>query len=504
MAVSSRSRMSCWRARWASKPRASARRAAVAAANWLQTMRRGARFVAPAGATAAPAASTRARRWAGGSVTVANGIRSSVARRRRTSSPSAGSAATRRSNDAASSGESSPSTYSTAMSLGGVMSSLHQIRERLTQAEEAAATPALDGPEGRVEGRRDLRLREALVVDHLEGAALVRGQPGQGVAHAQGGLARRDPLGRARWPVGRRGAQPGGAEDAETPPPAAQPIDGPGTRERRQESAEGAAAHIECRALDEHHEDLLREVLRLLLRLKDGAREPVDEAAVAIVERSERGAIGPEGPEENVVRRLSRGHLVVFGPAHLEALASIVGRPGASHTVSSTPGRGPRMHGPGSSPRRPGGIASPVQPWQSPRMPDYSLFGDEHVRQYEATGGKVGHDWNGTTCLILHTTGRKSGETRKYPLIYGRDGDNYVLVASKGGAPGDPGWYKNLVAHPDVRIQVRDKVLSVRARTGTPADKRRVWPIMTKQWPDYDKYQAGTKRDIPVVLLSPR
>src|SRR6266404_4905687 len=124
-------------------------------------------------------------------------------------------------------------------------------------------------------------------------------------------------------------------------------------------------------------------------------------------------------------------------------------------------------------------------------MRDYSLFGDEHVRQYETTGGKVGHDWNDADCLILHTTGRKSGETRKFPLIYGRDGGDYVVVASKGGAPENPGWY-------------RDQVLPVRARTGTPEDKRRVWPIMTAQWPEYDKYQAGTKRDIPVVLLSPR
>src|SRR4029453_5813943 len=137
-------------------------------------------------------------------------------------------------------------------------------------------------------------------------------------------------------------------------------------------------------------------------------------------------------------------------------------------------------------------------------MPYYSLFGDEHVRQYEATGGKVGHDWNGANVLILHTTGRKSGETRKFPLIYGRDGGNYVIVASNGGAPDNPGWYKNLLAHPDVEIQVRDKVLPVRAHTGTAAEKKRVGPTMTAQWPDYDKYQAGTKRDIPVVLLSPR
>jgi deazaflavin-dependent oxidoreductase (nitroreductase family) len=138
------------------------------------------------------------------------------------------------------------------------------------------------------------------------------------------------------------------------------------------------------------------------------------------------------------------------------------------------------------------------------RVPDYSLFGDEHVRQYEASNGKVGHDWNGTSCLVLHTTGRKSGKTRKFPLIYGRDGDDYVLVASKGGAPDNPGWYENLVAHPDVKIQVWGDVIPVTARTGTAEDKKRVWPMMAKQWPGYDEYQAGSQRNIPVVLLRPR
>ncbi|HJQ82913.1 MAG TPA: nitroreductase family deazaflavin-dependent oxidoreductase [Candidatus Binatia bacterium] len=137
-------------------------------------------------------------------------------------------------------------------------------------------------------------------------------------------------------------------------------------------------------------------------------------------------------------------------------------------------------------------------------MPDFSLFGDEHVRQYEATGGKVGHDWNGTQVLVLHTKGRQSGKTRKHPLIYGRDGKDYLVVASKGGAPEHPGWYRNVVAHPDVAIQVHDQVIPVKARTATPEEKRRVWPIMTAQWPDYDRYQSGTKRDIPVVVLSPR
>jgi deazaflavin-dependent oxidoreductase (nitroreductase family) len=137
-------------------------------------------------------------------------------------------------------------------------------------------------------------------------------------------------------------------------------------------------------------------------------------------------------------------------------------------------------------------------------MPDYSLFGDEHVRQYEATGGKVGHDWNGTSVLILRTKGRKSGQVRKFPLIYGRDGDDFVIVASKGGAANHPGWYENLLAYPDVEIQVRDQVVPVHARTGSAADKKRVWPTMIAQWPDYDEYQKKTSREIPVVLLTRR
>ena len=137
-------------------------------------------------------------------------------------------------------------------------------------------------------------------------------------------------------------------------------------------------------------------------------------------------------------------------------------------------------------------------------MPDFSLFGDEHVRRYEETAGQVGYDWNGTSCLILHTIGRTTGQTRKFPLIFGRDGGDYVLVASKGGAPKNPGWYDNLVAHPDVTIQVWGDIIPVTARTGTPQDKARVWPSMVAQWPGYDGYQAGTERNIPVVLLSPR
>lgn len=138
------------------------------------------------------------------------------------------------------------------------------------------------------------------------------------------------------------------------------------------------------------------------------------------------------------------------------------------------------------------------------RMPDYSLFGDEHVRQYEATNGQTGYHWNDTQILILRTTGRSSGELRKAPLIFGRDGADYLIVASKGGAPEHPGWYKNIQAKPDIEIQVKGDVIPVRARTASPEDKKRLWPTMVKEWPLYDEYQKSTGRDIPIVVLSPR
>ena len=136
-------------------------------------------------------------------------------------------------------------------------------------------------------------------------------------------------------------------------------------------------------------------------------------------------------------------------------------------------------------------------------MPDFSLFGDEHVRQYEATGGRVGHDWNGAHCLILHTVARKSGQARKFPLIYGRDGDDYVVVASKGGAPDHPGWYKNILANPEVEVQVGPKTVKARARTVSGAERQKLWDDAVKWWPPYVDYQKKTQREIPVVMLDP-
>jgi deazaflavin-dependent oxidoreductase (nitroreductase family) len=129
------------------------------------------------------------------------------------------------------------------------------------------------------------------------------------------------------------------------------------------------------------------------------------------------------------------------------------------------------------------------------------LYGKEHVDRYEATDGQEGHDWQGTQTLILTTTGAKSGEPRKTPLIYGKHGDQYLVVASKGGAPEPPAWYVNLKKDPNAKIQVRGEKVSVRARDATPEEKPELWSIMTEQWPDYDEYQTKTDRQIPVVVL---
>ncbi len=131
-----------------------------------------------------------------------------------------------------------------------------------------------------------------------------------------------------------------------------------------------------------------------------------------------------------------------------------------------------------------------------------NLFGEEHVRRYRETDGEVGHDWRrGSKILLLTTMGRKSGEPRTTPLIYEEDEDDYVIVASKGGAPDNPDWYRNLVEEPQVELQVKDDVFPARARTATGEGRERLWQLMTQQWPDYDEYQKQTDREIPVVVL---
>ncbi|WP_059013060.1 nitroreductase family deazaflavin-dependent oxidoreductase [Streptomyces specialis] len=128
---------------------------------------------------------------------------------------------------------------------------------------------------------------------------------------------------------------------------------------------------------------------------------------------------------------------------------------------------------------------------------------NDHIRRYVETDGREGHLWrDGVPTLLLTTRGRKSGLLRRTALIYGRDGDDYLVVASQGGKPEHPAWYHNLVADPEVRLQVGADKFRARARTATPEERARLWPRMTEIWPDYDEYQTKTSREIPIVVLT--
>lgn len=125
----------------------------------------------------------------------------------------------------------------------------------------------------------------------------------------------------------------------------------------------------------------------------------------------------------------------------------------------------------------------------------------EHIRKYRETNGEEGYIWQGVPTLLLTTIGRRSGVPRTTALIVGRDGDRYLIVASQGGADAQPQWYLNLLEHPEVQLQVRADRFAARARTASPEEKARLWPIMAGIWPAYDDYQRKTSRDIPLVIL---
>lgn len=136
-------------------------------------------------------------------------------------------------------------------------------------------------------------------------------------------------------------------------------------------------------------------------------------------------------------------------------------------------------------------------------QPDLTLLGEDHIRAYRDTGGEVGYLWNGVPTLLLTTTGRRTGQERTSALIFARDGDDYLIVASKGGMPSHPLWYLNLQANPQAKIQVQRDVLAVSARTASADEKPGLWKVVTGVWPNYDVYQSRTDRDIPVVVLTP-
>ena len=145
----------------------------------------------------------------------------------------------------------------------------------------------------------------------------------------------------------------------------------------------------------------------------------------------------------------------------------------------------------------------------APNLPDWMV---EHTKRYLSSGGAEGHMYKMTQpgrpettvpSLLLTTTGRKSGERFIFPLFYGEAGGGYFVIASKGGAPQHPGWYRNILANPQVEVQVGTKKLTARARTATGAERARLWEQSLKFWPPYADYQKKTEREIPVVVLEP-
>ena len=145
----------------------------------------------------------------------------------------------------------------------------------------------------------------------------------------------------------------------------------------------------------------------------------------------------------------------------------------------------------------------------APNMPKWMV---DHTNLYLSSGGKEGHMYTinlpnlparEVPSLLLTTTGRKSGEKFLFPLFYGKSGSSYYIVASKGGAPDHPGWYKNILANPEVEVQVGTEKMKARARTATGEERERLWQKGLEFWPPYADYQKKTERQIPVVVLDP-
>ena len=126
-----------------------------------------------------------------------------------------------------------------------------------------------------------------------------------------------------------------------------------------------------------------------------------------------------------------------------------------------------------------------------------------HIALYRRTGGKIGGRVRGSPVLLLSTTGRRSGQLRTMPVMYLVEGNHHVVVASYGGDEHHPAWYHNLLARPEVTVQVGSSVRSMRAEVADPADRARLWPPLVAMYPPYDDYQAKTERQIPVVVLTP-
>ena len=136
-------------------------------------------------------------------------------------------------------------------------------------------------------------------------------------------------------------------------------------------------------------------------------------------------------------------------------------------------------------------------------MSDREDWNSNIIQEFRANEGKVGGPFDGAPLLLLHTTGARSGEERINPMMYLADGDRLVVFASKGGAPTNPDWYHNLVANPDLEIEVGTERRKVRARVAEGEEHDLLYAEQARRYPQFAKYQEGTDRTIPVVILEP-
>jgi deazaflavin-dependent oxidoreductase (nitroreductase family) len=142
--------------------------------------------------------------------------------------------------------------------------------------------------------------------------------------------------------------------------------------------------------------------------------------------------------------------------------------------------------------------------------PELPAWIQDHISRYVATDGADGYMWDArlgggkgfVPTLLLTTTGRKSGRALTLPLIFGQFGEDYVIVASKGGAPAHPAWYLNLQAQPEVGLQIKGDKFQALARTAQGEERAKLWPKMVEIYGPYADYQTKTAREIPVVVLT--
>jgi len=137
-------------------------------------------------------------------------------------------------------------------------------------------------------------------------------------------------------------------------------------------------------------------------------------------------------------------------------------------------------------------------------MADGDDFNGKVIAEFRANGGKVGGFFEGAPVLLLHHTGAKTGAERVNPLVYQQVGDSYAIFGSAGGQPRDPQWFRNLLAHPDVTVEIGTTTARVRARVADPAERASIWATQKERMPNFADYEkTAAPREIPVILLDP-